>query len=322
MIQKWVELWNQREVPTVLALIRISIGLVLLWDLGHVALLELTEVLFAPPLEGGLPSNLLKRDPLPEVYRYFPQVGETGVWTFRVCLASVALWTLGIGTRFTGLVALLSYAQLGLILPLGDRGIDMMLRNVMVLLLFSGSHKALSVDAWLRTGSLRGDGALQPAWPRHLIILQLVVMYFSAGVQKTALAWTPFGGYTALYIILQDPHVSRFGDGPWMDTLLPLLRLGTAATHIFEWTAPAMLVAYWLRYTHTRGGRLRAFVKRWRPHWFWILVGVGLHVGIAVTMNLGIFPFAMLALYWAWFHPSELPRLLTGAPDTDPTEGS
>ena len=35
-------------------------------------------------------------------------------------------------------------------------------------------------------------------------------------------------------------------------------------------------------------------------------VGVSLHVGIAVTMALGIFPFAMLAMYPAFLYPDQL----------------
>ena len=306
----WVRVWDQREDPRVLALLRISVGLVLLWDLCSVAWLDLAEVLWSPQEAGGLPSNVLQRSPTPVLFRLLPATPTTAVWTFRVLLAALLAWTVGLGTRVAGLVTLLLYAQLAMVLPLGDRGIDMMLRNVLLILLFSRSHATLSVDAWLRTRSWTGDEALVPSWPRHLVALQLVVMYFMAGIQKTAIAWTPLGGWTALHTILQDPHVARFADGPWLDTLSPFLRLGTGATEVFEITAPLMLVVYHLRLTHDRGGRARAFVKRWRPHWAWIAVGVALHVGIAVTMNLGIFPYAMLALYWAWLHPDELPRVL------------
>ncbi len=184
----------------------------------------------------------------------------------------------------------------------------MLLRNVMLLLLLSGSHRTLSVDARLRTGSWHGSGELVPAWPRRLVVLQLVVMYFMAGIQKTAIAWTPLGGYTALYIILQDPHIARF-DPAWLDWASPLLRMGTAVTHIFEWTAPLVLVGFHLSATQERGGRLRSFVRRFKPHKAWIAIGVLLHLGIALTMNLGIFPWAMLACYWAWFRPDDLATL-------------
>ena len=304
----WVKLWDQREHPRVLALIRISIGLALLWDLASVAWLDLADVLWAPQEVGGLPSNVLQRVPRPEIYRWFEPTAATGVWTFRVLVLAVICWTVGLGTRLSGLVGLLAYAQLAMVLPLGDRGIDMLLRNVMLLLLLSGSHRTLSIDAKLRTGSWHGSGELVPGWPRRLVVLQLVVMYFMAGIQKTALAWTPLGGYTALYIILQDPHIARF-DPAWLEWASPFLRLATAVTHLFEWTAPLVLVCFHLRSTHERGGRLRAFVHRFKPHWVWIAIGVLLHAGVALTMNLGIFSGVMLACYWAWFHPDELATL-------------
>ena len=75
----------------------------------------------------------------------------------------------------------------------------------------------------------------------------------------------------------------------------------------FELLAGPMLLTWWFRATRTRPGRLRALFNRLDLRRWWMLVGVGLHVGIAATMALGIFPYAMLALYPAFFHPDELP---------------
>lgn len=301
----WVGLWDRREQPHVLALVRIGVGAVLLWDFLEAAWLGIVPTLWGPDTLGGLPANILSRDPLPELYGWFPQTMDTPVVAYWLLIGSLVLFTCGAGTRVSGLVALLIYAQLSRVLPLGDRGIDLMLRNVMLVLLFSRCGATLSLDARLRTGSWWGTGEDVPAWPRHLLILQLVVMYFFAGIQKTALAWTPLGGYSALYIILQDPHIARIPFA-WLEDVYPLTQASTATTHIWEISAPLMLVAYHLRATADRGGRLRAFVQRWKPHWWWIGVGVLLHLGIALTMNLGIFPWAMLVLYPLWFHPDEL----------------
>lgn len=305
MIAWWVRLWDRREVPAVLALLRLLIGGLLVWDLGLALWLDLVPTLWAPPEAGGLPSKLLQREVIPEVYRWFAPTAATARGLHALVLGAAALFGAGLFTRLSGVVLLLGYAQLALVLPLGDRGIDLMMRNVIAILLFSACGRTLSVDARLRTGSWWGDGALAPAWPRHLIVLQLVVMYWMAGVQKTALAWTPLGGYHALTIILQDPHIARYDFGWLMDW--PLLgSVATATTHLFEWTAPLVLLAYHYRDTAERPGALRAFFNRWRVHQLWVAVGVLLHVGIALTMNLGIFPYAMLALYPAWFHPDEL----------------
>jgi hypothetical protein len=37
----------------------------------------------------------------------------------------------------------------------------------------------------------------------------------------------------------------------------------------------------------------------------WLSLGVVFHLALALTTELGIFPWAMLALYPAWLHPDE-----------------
>ena len=308
MIRWFVGLWDRKESPLVLASVRILVGACILWDFLEAAWLGIVPTLWGPDTQGGLAANLMEREPLPEIYLWFPETMATPVVVYQVFIAAAFLFMIGAGTRVSGLVTLLLYAQLSRILPLGDRGIDLMLRNVILLLVLSRSHAMWSVDAWLRTRRWSGDGTDIPAWPRHLLILQLVVMYFFAGIQKTAIAWLPLGGYSALFVILQDPHIARF-DMAWLANVYPLTQVSTAVTHIWENSALAVLLVYYWRDTHQRGGRIRTFVQKWRPHWWWIGLGVLLHIGIALSMNLGIFPWAMLALYPAWFHPEELRKL-------------
>ena len=74
---------------------------------------------------------------------------------------------------------------------------------------------------------------------------------------------------------------------------------------LFEWLSPFVLLTYHFRATPERTGRVRRFYAKWKPHYYWIGLGVMLHLGIAMTLALGIFPFAMLALYPAFFHPDE-----------------
>jgi hypothetical protein len=42
--------------------------------------------------------------------------------------------------------------------------------------------------------------------------------------------------------------------------------------------------------------------------WSWLAVGFGFHLGIALTMRLGMFPFGMLAVWPVFLHPDELAR--------------
>jgi hypothetical protein len=290
-----------------LGLVRLLVGAVLFYDFFHVGQLGLVETLWAAPAEGGI-SNVMDRPSLPLLLQFLPASAATARGLHWALCLSAFCFTVGCFTRSSGVIFLLLYAQSALIIPLGDRGIDLMMRNVVFLLLFSQCGAWGSVDAKRRTGSWWGDGSDVPAWPRHLLILQIVVMYFAAGVQKIGMDWMPMGDFSALYVVLHDPAVVRAGFSD-IDSFYFLTQIATATTMLFEWSAPFLLLAYHYRVTPERPGRLRRLSNRLNLHWYWIGLGVLLHLGIAFTMSLGIFPYAMIALYPAFFHPDEVLRL-------------
>lgn len=310
----WVGLWSRRESPRSMAIVRIALSLVLLWDFATVWHLDLITTLWGMPEVGGL-GDVSSRKPVPEMYRWLPPTEATALATFWVMVAALVCLAIGFLTPIAALVALLVSSQLAQVLPLGDRGIDLMLRNALCLLALSGCGRAWSLDARLfRGGTLgrlfgRNSGASDAvlAWPRHLLVLQVLVMYFAAGIQKTSVTWWPLGDYGAIYLILQDPSIAAFRFG-WLDRVFPLTQLASAATMVFELGAGAIVFAWWFRDTRTRPGGMRALFNRLELHKWWMVIGVGLHLGIAATMSLGIFPYAMLAMYPAFFHPDELHR--------------
>jgi hypothetical protein len=75
---------------------------------------------------------------------------------------------------------------------------------------------------------------------------------------------------------------------------------------VFEFTAPLYLLWMWFDRRPGRGARFGDRVRRLCVRWLWLLLGVGLHLGIAVTMQIGMFPFAILALYPALLAPDEI----------------
>jgi len=307
MIRWWIDLWDREEPATALAALRVSISAALLLDLLTVGRLGLVQLLWSPKEGGGL-LNPLARDAVPLLYQWLPPEpwAATAIHV-AFCVLALAFGA-GLFTRLSGLLLVLLYAQVAALFPFGDRGIDLLLRNALVILLFSRCGAAWSLDALRRTGSLRGDGAPVPAWPRHLLILQLSVVYFMAGVQKIAPSWWPMGGFEALYLVYQNPAVSRW-PFEWVASWAPVTRLATAATLLFEWSAWILPLLYWFRATRERPGRLRAWANRLKLRSAWVFVGVLLHLGIALTMQLGLFPYGMLALYPAFFHPDELAAL-------------
>lgn len=315
MIRAWsrfVAWMSQREAPWSLALVRVALCTVLLWDLALIGWYGLPVPLWAPREAGGM-HDIYGFKTLPEIYWLLPPSaaeawGATFAWSlWGAVVVTVAAFGLGVLTRFSGLLALLLYAQTAIIADISDRGIDRMIRIVFVILLLSGCGRALSVDAWIRTGTPLGDGRPILAFPRYLIVLQLTVMYFAAGLSKFALSWFPWGGYSALYLILQDPifAVTDFGflASPW---LYWTTQLGTAVSHLWEITFPVFLLATWYRVTADRPGRLRHAFNTARVRLVYIVLGALFHVLLAATLRLGIFPAAMLALYPAFFHPDEL----------------
>jgi hypothetical protein len=112
---------------------------------------------------------------------------------------------------------------------------------------------------------------------------------------------------------MSDPHFARFAPGTFRG-VYRFTQLGTAATMLFEGSAPLMLLWLWLDWPTPagqraqRGGKLGALLRTLQLRWLWLGLGATLHLGIAVTMQLGIFPFGMLALYPIFVHPEELLR--------------
>jgi hypothetical protein len=301
----WVRFWDQRELADTLAIVRIGVGLTLVWDLMTAGALGLVVPLWAPIEEGGFgPASYA--EPLCGVYRWFG-ASATATWVLYGLTALLALcMTLGLFTRASALLFVLGYAQLSQLSPAADRGIDNLLRNVCLLLAFSGAGATLSLEARIFHGRFRRD-ALVPAWPRYLLILQLMLVYFGAGMLKQSAQWTSLDHYSALYVVLNRPHIARFTLPPALQAAsYPFLQFSTFLTVLFERSSPLIPVLLWLRATRARAGRVRALAMRSRILPLWVGTGVGFHLGLAVLLQLGIFPWGCLALYPALAHPETL----------------
>jgi len=303
---RWVALWNQREAPTSLCAARILLGLVALADLLWVKAVDGVSFSFAPP-PLGLGYAALAQPPF--TARWFGATETTALTLYAVSLLATLAFTLGAAFRVAALVMALALSQLAHFAPSGDRGIDGLLRIVVLLLALSAANARWSVDAWIRR--LRGLPAITEAnsWPRLLLFGQVAWVYFSAAHNRADVAWWPMGGCSAVAVTWADPHYARFAPG-WPPFMYSLSQVATFSTMLFETTAPALIAFTWLHRHPARGGRFGEFVRRYHLRWVWLALGASLHLGIALTMRLGIFPFGMLALYPLLLHPSEIDAAL------------
>jgi len=159
----WAGLWARRESPRTLAIVRILVATVLLYDFWKVWDLGLVVPLWGAPDVGGL-GDAMHRTPVPELYRWFPATAQVAWAAWGVVVGALACVLVGFATPVAALVATLTSAQLAEVLPLADRGIDLLLRDALFLLAFSGCNRAWAVDA--RAGMLEHRG-----WRQHVGVL-------------------------------------------------------------------------------------------------------------------------------------------------------
>jgi hypothetical protein len=300
---RWEAFWDEREHPIALALVRILLGACLLYDFLHLWRLGLVIPLFGVAAAGGF-SDALLRENTPWIYVLLPGAAWVARLHHTIIVLAAATLTAGFWTRTSAAVLVFAWAQFAAVEPYSDRGIDTLARLALCILAVSGAGETLSLDALTRTGRFLGDGRPILSAPRRLVILQLVVMYFGAGMQKIGITWWPMGSFGALYFSLQDPAVAAH-DFSFLrrQPFFFSSQVGTAVTMLYQLSYPIVLLLFWWRRHPDRGGPIASLARRWHLEWIWIVLGGVFHLSLAMTMNLGIFPWAMLALYPAWLTP-------------------
>ena len=214
-----------------------------------------------------------------------PSAGPT-LWA--VMMGSMVCILLGVATRPAMLIGVLAYAQLGHLYPTGDRGVDRIVRTAFLMLMFTNAHRCYSLGNVLRK---RARLTTTPGWISDVVHLFLMLAYMAAGFAKLPKtpAWIWADGSPMLYRILTDPMAARLDptSTTWR-ALWPLFRVAGAVTVVWEVLSPMFLTRY----------------ARW-----WGIVGVLMHVGIALTMKLGMFSYGMLSLYFVVMAPFLSPLL-------------
>lgn len=156
--------------------------------------------------------------------------------------AVLLLFAAGVASRFTGILAFVMMSSIYHRNSLYLEGTDTVYRVFWFLLLFCKTGHAWSFDNWWRCRRLRKKDKLQqdsiyrlvPAWPRYLMMFQLICIYTATGVVKTGSVWARGD---AFYYALNMDHFYRFEI--WTQQVSSifstnLFRLMTWVTHYWE----------------------------------------------------------------------------------------
>lgn len=251
-----------------LAALRIVLPICVIVDLLRTLQLGMAGVYYRPWEAGGL-STFAGAE-----WALGGMGSDAGLWLVGLVIVCMGLVSTGLGVRPAIVVGVLAYAQLGHLYPPGDRAIDRIIRTGLLILLFSHAHRRWALgDRLLR----RAPVERAPAAAQHLVLWFLVLVYMAAGVSKLLQqpAWLAVSGTPVLYRVVTDPLGGGWDHVAWAGVGLPFF-IGNWATIIFEVGALVLLT-------------------RWR-RWFGLL-GVGLHLGVGLTMHLGMFSVGMLCFY-------------------------
>lgn len=299
----WVALTSARETGETLAVFRVALGVVMAYAVCSMISADLVDVMWVDASHGGLQS-------LSQHHWLVSLVdgqSHTGAWTLVIAaLAIAACLVIGLGGRITALLAAQVYYALTSGHDALSGGYDVMIVNALWLLVLGDSTATWSLDSRLRNGTWSSAHTIA-AWPRYLVILQLMVVYTATGLKKVSPVWTPGGDHSALYWVFQEPTWRRF-DMTWTASAFWVTQLGSAVTWWWEVLTPLLLLVYWARYTAERGGRLRGALNRFDLRKAWAAVGIALHLGIFVLLNVGPFSPVSLAYYLCLIAPDAMLR--------------
>ena len=300
--RRWVRFWSEKESGFSIAMVRISIGITLLYTCLSPYISGVWQAIWVDEVHGGI--RHYKKVPwlLDLLGGATTSAVETMLWMGIV--ASIGL-IIGFAGRLSALTGMIVMNTISWHNPLATGGHDDLIANALWLLVFVQNDCTLSVSCKVRTGRWQSNTQVYSI-VRRLLLTQLIIMYASTGLQKVSAHWVPFGEMDAIWYILQQPTWS-WRDHQFLAPWFWVTQLGTLGTWMFEVCSPVMWIFmlwesnsddHW--YQPAWGQR---FVRRCKPRTVFACVGIPMHLGILFTMDVGPFSYAALSYYWALYVP-------------------
>ncbi|MDG0815748.1 HTTM domain-containing protein [Bdellovibrio svalbardensis] len=269
------------------ALMRIGIGVILL--LNWYMIWSHLGVFYS---DSGLVSwETMKHYISPNVfnlYFYFPNDPRT-TWLFGVInlLGAIGVF-LGLFTRTSIVLTFLT------LVAFHERNIfilnsaDLVLRNFLFFMLFSPAGEAYSLDRWIKVklGSASEEPVLRRPWALRLMQLQFSFIYIATVLFK--MKGTYWADGTAIYIATRLDEFFRI-QLSILNSMFAIKML-TWGTLLVEFALGTLI---WIRE-----------LKYWV-----LLAGVGLHLGIELTMSIPLFEWVMIVTMLCMVDPADINKV-------------
>jgi hypothetical protein len=278
VLEAWQAFWFREIPPQVYALLRIALGLV-----GLIGLLALTPVDAFWPASGILPEpggGFGLRQQLQAIGAGDP----FGYALYGALLVSFTCMTIGYRATLATAAAWALTVLQARWNPLPLAGSHRVLICVLFPLLWAHCGRVLSIDAMRRRGQANQDAVPTAIWPLRLIRFQIAVIYLNSGLSKLLVDQWRDG--TAVHYAVSSNLFHRL-PAAIPPSLEPVATAATYLTLVWEIAFGVMLLHPWTR-------RIA------------LIIGIALHVGMGLVMELGTFSLVMLASYVAFLNPERL----------------
>jgi hypothetical protein len=275
----WNRFWFSETDPRIYAGLRILFGL-----LGLISLLGLLNL----PLFWRCDGLTASRGDA--VCQYFEARGLgwlPGSATLGLSALSFLAMAAGLFSRVATVAAFASMYLLARWNALPLSAAHQVLRCMLFCLIWADTGRVWSVDAWW--GRRRGRPARSAPpliWPQQLIRIQVAAIYLVTGLWKLNNVLWRDG--SALHYVYENHQFRRFAmpESGWVDATTTL---ATYLTLAWELTFSFLVM-------HRRTRRVA------------LALGVAIHLGMWLTLELGPFSWIMLASYVAFLEPNTLAR--------------
>jgi len=279
----WNRFWFEPQPTSTLGVVRIAFGIVAVgWTVSLAP--DLKTFFSSSGLLPTQPSTRWWFDPL---QTFKGDVAMFILW--GVLLAGAICLLVGFGTRIAAVVVFLGVLTLERRNPYIFNSGDVLVRNLAFYLALAPAGLSLSVDRWRKTKDRFWDHPSRAPWAIRLIQLQLSFAYASTVWAKVR--GTAWNEGTAVSYALRLGDLQRFHVPGFITHSLLASNLMTLGTLALE-TSLAILV--WNR-------KARPYV---------LVLGVAMHVAIALNIMIGFFSMAILTGYIAFVPPDTITRIL------------